>query len=249
MLHAMSDASSTTIVSATELRRVYGEGETAVHALRGITVGFPSGQFAAIMGPSGSGKSTLMHLLAGLDQPTSGSVIVDGKELSTLDDRGLTRLRRDRLGFVFQAFNLVPVLTAEENIVLPLTLAGRKPDKEWHDTLIGAVGLGDRLTHRPAELSGGQQQRVAVARALIHRPAVVFADEPTGNLDSASSDEVLALLRQAVDDFGQTVVMVTHDAHAASVADRIVVLSDGQIVHDGGGESTEGVLDLMKAVA
>jgi putative ABC transport system ATP-binding protein len=237
------------IVSATELTRVYGEGETAVHALRGITTSFPSGQFAAIMGASGSGKSTLMHLLAGLDHATSGSVVVDGEELSTLDDKGLTRLRRDRLGFVFQAFNLVPVLTAEENIVLPLTLAGRKPDKEWHDTLIAAVGLGDRLTHRPSELSGGQQQRVAVARALIHRPAVVFADEPTGNLDSSASDEVLKLLRQAVDEFGQTVVMVTHDAHAASVADRIVVLSDGSVVHDGAGESTEGVLDLMKAVA
>ncbi len=245
----MSDSSSSTIVSATELTKVYGEGETAVHALRGITTGFPSGQFAAIMGPSGSGKSTLMHLLAGLDKPTSGSVIVDGQELAHLDDKGLTRLRRDRLGFVFQAFNLVPVLTAEENIVLPLTLAGKKPDTEWHDTLIAAVGLGDRLTHRPSELSGGQQQRVAVARALIHRPAVVFADEPTGNLDSKSSDEVLALLRHAVDDFGQTVVMVTHDAHAASVADRIVVLTDGKVVHDGAGETTEGVLDLMKAVA
>jgi putative ABC transport system ATP-binding protein len=245
----MSDSSPSTIVSTTEVTRVYGEGETAVHALRGITTGFPSGQFAAIMGPSGSGKSTLMHLLAGLDKPTSGSVVVDGQELAHLDDKGLTRLRRDRLGFVFQAFNLVPVLTAEENIVLPLTLAGKKPDKEWHDTLIAAVGLGDRLTHRPAELSGGQQQRVAVARALIHRPAVVFADEPTGNLDSKSSDEVLALLRHAVDDFGQTVVMVTHDPHAASVADRIVVLTDGQIVHDGAGETTEGVLDLMKAVA
>ena len=193
------------IVSTTELTRVYGEGETAVHALRGVTTSFPSGQYAAIMGPSGSGKSTLMHLLAGLDRPSGGSVVVDGQELATLDDKGLTRLRRDRLGFVFQAFNLVPVLTAEENIVLPLTLAGRKPDKEWHDTLIAAVGLGDRLTHRPSELSGGQQQRVAVARALIHRPAVVFADEPTGNLDSTSSDEVLKLLRQAVDDFGQTV--------------------------------------------
>jgi putative ABC transport system ATP-binding protein len=249
MLRDMTDPSTPAIVSTTELRRVYGEGETAVQALRGVTVAFPAGQFAAIMGPSGSGKSTLMHLLAGLDRPTGGSVVVDGKELAGLDDKGLTRLRRDRLGFVFQAFNLVPVLTAEENIVLPLTLAGRKPDKEWHDTLIAAVGLGDRLTHRPSELSGGQQQRVAVARALIHRPAVVFADEPTGNLDSQSSDEVLGLLRQAVDEFGQTVVMVTHDAHAASVADRIVVLSDGRIVHDGGGESTEGVLDLMKAVA
>ena len=245
----MNDTTSRPIVSTTELRRVYGEGETAVHALRGISTNFPSGQFAAIMGPSGSGKSTLMHLLAGLDRPTAGSVVVDGSELANLDDKALTRLRRDRLGFVFQAFNLVPVLTAEENILLPLTLAGKKPDREWLAQLIAAVGLGDRLDHRPSELSGGQQQRVAVARALIHRPAVVFADEPTGNLDSASSDEVLALLRQAVDEFGQTVVMVTHDAHAASVADRIVVLSDGQIVHDGGGESTEGVLDLMKAVA
>jgi putative ABC transport system ATP-binding protein len=251
MLPGMTDSSPATIVSTTELTRVYGDAhpETAVHALRGVTTGFPSGQFAAIMGPSGSGKSTLMHLLAGLDKPSSGSVVVDGNELAHLDDKGLTRLRRDRLGFVFQAFNLVPVLTAEENIVLPLTLAGKKPDKEWHDTLIAAVGLGDRLTHRPSELSGGQQQRVAVARALIHRPAVVFADEPTGNLDSQSSDEVLGLLRQAVDEFGQTVVMVTHDAHAASVADRIVVLSDGRIVHDGAGETTEGVLDLMKAVA
>jgi putative ABC transport system ATP-binding protein len=245
----MTDPTSRPIVSTSELRRVYGEGDTAVHALAGVTVGFPSGQYAAIMGPSGSGKSTLMHLLAGLDRPTSGSVVVDGAELANLDDRALTRLRRDRLGFVFQAFNLVPVLTAEENILLPLTLAGKKPDKEWLTSLIAAVGLGDRLTHRPAELSGGQQQRVAVARALIHRPAVVFADEPTGNLDSKASDEVLALLRQAVDEFGQTVIMVTHDAHAAAVADRIVVLSDGRVVHDGAGETTEGVLDLMKAVA
>jgi putative ABC transport system ATP-binding protein len=239
----------TAIVSCTDLRRVYGEGEAAVQALRGVTLEFPAGQFTAIMGPSGSGKSTLMHLLAGLDKPTSGSVTVDGREIGGLGDKALTQLRRDRLGFVFQSFNLVPVLTAEENILLPLTLAGRKPDREWLERLIAAVGLGDRLDHRPAELSGGQQQRVAVARALIHRPAVVFADEPTGNLDSHSSDEVLGLLRQAADEFGQTVVMVTHDAHAASVADRIVVLTDGQIVHDGGGESTEGVLDLMKAVA
>jgi putative ABC transport system ATP-binding protein len=237
------------IVATTDLTRVYGEGETAVHALRGVTVAFPVGQFAAIMGPSGSGKSTLMHLLAGLDRPTSGSVRVDGEEIAALDDKGRTRLRRDRLGFVFQAFNLVPVLTAEENILLPLTLAGRKVDREWFDTLIDAVGLRDRLTHRPSELSGGQQQRVAVARALIHRPAVVFADEPTGNLDSKSSEEVLDLLRHAVDDFGQTVVMVTHDAPAASHADRIVVLRDGEIVHDGKAADTEGVLDLMKAVA
>jgi putative ABC transport system ATP-binding protein len=237
------------LVSTKDLARVYGEGETAVHALRGVSVSFPAGQFAAIMGPSGSGKSTLMHLLAGLDRPTSGSVVVDGEEIASLDDKGRTRLRRDRLGFVFQAFNLVPVLTAEENILLPLTLAGRKVDREWLDTLIDAVGLRDRLTHRPAELSGGQQQRVAVARALVHRPAVVFADEPTGNLDSKSSEEVLGLLRHAVDDFGQTVVMVTHDATAAAHADRIVVLRDGEIVHDGPAEDTEGVLDLMKAVA
>jgi putative ABC transport system ATP-binding protein len=237
------------IVSTTELRRVYGDGETAVHALRGVTVAFPAGQFAAIMGPSGSGKSTLMHLLAGLDRPTSGSVVVDGQELAGLDDGALTKLRRNRLGFVFQAFNLVPVLSAEENIMLPLTLAGRKPDREWWDTLIDAVDLRDRLTHRPAELSGGQQQRVALARALVHRPAVVFADEPTGNLDSHSSEEVLALLRQAVDDFGQTVVMVTHDPQAAAVADRIVVLRDGEIVHDGAAKGTEDVLDLMKATA
>jgi putative ABC transport system ATP-binding protein len=242
-------AVSPDIVATTDLTRVYGEGETAVHALRGVTVSFPVGQFAAIMGPSGSGKSTLMHLLAGLDRPTSGSVIVDGQEIAKLDDKGRTRLRRDRLGFVFQAFNLVPVLTAEENILLPLTLAGRKPDREWYDRLIDAVGLRDRLSHRPAELSGGQQQRVAVARALIHRPAVVFADEPTGNLDSKSSEEVLGLLRHAVDDFGQTVVMVTHDAPAAAHADRIVVLRDGEIVHDGTAQDTEGVLDLMKAVA
>ena len=200
------------------------------------------------MGPSGSGKSTLMHLLAGLDTATSGSVTIDGREIGGLGDKALTMLRRDRLGFVFQSYNLVPVLTAEENILLPLTLAGRKPDREWLDGLIDSVDLRDRLTHRPAELSGGQQQRVAVARALVHRPAVVFADEPTGNLDTAASDEVLGLLRRAVDDLGQTVVMVTHDAQAASVADRIVVLRDGEVVHDGQGESTEGVLDLMKAV-
>jgi putative ABC transport system ATP-binding protein len=237
------------IVSTEDLRRTYGEGETAVHALAGVTLDFPQAQFTAIMGPSGSGKSTLMHLLAGLDTPTSGSVTIEGEELSRLDDKGLTKLRRDRLGFVFQAFNRVPVLTAEENITLPLTLAGRKPDQAWLDQLIDTVGLRDRLTHRPSELSGGQQQRVALARALVHRPAVVFADEPTGNLDSHSSEEVLRLLRQAVDEFDQTVIMVTHDAVAAAVADRIVVLSDGKVVHDGGSQTTEGVLDLMKAVA
>ena len=185
------------IVSCTDLGRVYGEGEAAVHALRGVSLEFPAGQYTAIMGPSGSGKSTLMHLLAGLDKPTSGTVTVDGREIGGLGDKALTQLRRDRLGFVFQSFNLVPVLTAEENILLPLTLAGSKVDKVWLDQLIESVGLRDRLTHRPSELSGGQQQRVAVARALVHRPAVVFADEPTGNLDTNSSEEVLGLLRTA----------------------------------------------------
>jgi len=239
----------TDIVSCSDLSRVYGEGEAAVHALRGVTLRFPAGQYTVIMGPSGSGKSTLMHLLAGLDSPSGGSVTVDGREIGGLNDKALTTLRRDRLGFVFQSFNLVPVLTAEENILLPLSLAGRKIDREWLDGLIDSVDLSDRLTHRPAELSGGQQQRVAIARALVHRPAVVFADEPTGNLDTNASEEVLGLLRRAVDELGQTVVMVTHDAQAASVAARIVVLRDGAVVHDGGGESTEGVLDLMKAVA
>jgi putative ABC transport system ATP-binding protein len=237
------------IVSTADLRRTYGEGETAVHALAGVTLDFPAGQYTAIMGPSGSGKSTLMHLLAGLDRPTSGLVEIEGQDISKLDDAGLTRLRRDRLGFVFQAFNLVPVLTALENITLPLTLAGRKPDQAWLDELIETVGLRDRLTHRPSELSGGQQQRVAVARALVHRPAVVFADEPTGNLDSHSSEEVLGLLRRAVDEFGQTVIMVTHEPMAAAVASRLVVLDDGKVVHDGEGRDADGVLDLMKAVA
>ncbi len=241
-------AGAMNIVSTADLRRTYGEGETAVHALAGVTLSFPAAQFTAIMGPSGSGKSTLMHLLAGLDKPSSGSVVVDGQELAGLGDSGLTALRRDRLGFVFQAFNLVPVLTAEENIKLPLTLAGRQIDQEWFDLLVDTIGLRDRLTHRPAELSGGQQQRVAVARALVHRPAVLFADEPTGNLDSHSSEEVLGLLRQAVDEFDQTVIMVTHEAAAASVADRIVILRDGEVVRDGAGTDAEGVLDLMKAV-
>jgi putative ABC transport system ATP-binding protein len=214
-----------------------------------VSVGFERGRFSAIMGPSGSGKSTLMHILAGLDRPTSGTVMLDGDEISGLDDGELTRLRRDKLGFVFQFFNLIPVLTAEENVLLPLSIAGRKPDAVWVERLIETVGLADRRTHRPAELSGGQQQRVAVARALVSRPAVVFADEPTGNLDSRSSEEVLGLLRTAVDEFGQTVVMVTHDPEAASYADRLVVLRDGLVVHDGEAGSAEEVIELMKAVA
>ena len=236
------------IVEASELCRRYGEGEAAVDALTDVSVSFPAARFTAIMGPSGSGKSTLMHLLAGLDRPTSGSVRLDGVELTGLDDRALTNLRRDRIGFIFQTFNLLPVLSAEENILLPLSIAGRKPDREWLDRLIDTVGIRDRLSHRPAELSGGQQQRVAVARALVSKPAVVFADEPSGNLDSKASGDVLTLLRGAVDGFGQTVVMVTHDAHAASFADRLLVLADGRIVHDGEVGSAEQALDLMKAV-
>ena len=238
----------TDIVSATDLRRRYGEGEAAVDALAGIDLAIRRGELTAIMGASGSGKSTLMHLMAGLDTPTSGTVTLGGVRLDELDDRRLTELRRDKVGFIFQAFNLLPVLTAEENLVLPLTIAGRKPDPEWLESLVQTVGLGDRRTHRPSELSGGQQQRVAVARALITRPAVVFADEPTGNLDSNASAEVLVLLRRAVDEYDQTVVMVTHDAGAAAYADRLLVLADGRLAHDGPALSTEHVIDVMKAV-
>jgi putative ABC transport system ATP-binding protein len=237
------------IISAQDVSRRYGEGEAAVDALSGVTVDFEPRRLTAIMGPSGSGKSTLMHILAGLDRPTGGRVLVDGADLGELDDRHLTELRREKLGFVFQFFNLLPVLSAEENIVLPLSIAGRRPDPAWLDQLIDTVGLDDRRTHRPSQLSGGQQQRVAVARALITRPAVVFADEPTGNLDSKSSAEVLGLLRRSVDELGQTVVMVTHDPAAAAIADRILVLVDGRVVHDGPAGDEEAVLDIMKSVA
>jgi putative ABC transport system ATP-binding protein len=237
------------IVTATDVRRRYGEGDAAVNALAGVSVGFERGRFSAIMGPSGSGKSTLMHILAGLDRPTSGSVSLDGTEITGLDDAALTKLRRDKLGFIFQFFNLIPVLTAQENVVLPLSIAGEKPDREWIERLITTVELGDRRTHRPAELSGGQQQRVAVARALASKPAVVFADEPTGNLDTRSSEEVLRLLRQSVDELGQSVVMVTHDPEAASYADRLIVLRDGLVVHDGAGGTASEVIELMKDVA
>jgi putative ABC transport system ATP-binding protein len=243
------DTDSTPLVSATDLTRVYGEGEASVRALDGISVDFPAGRFTAIMGPSGSGKSTLMHILAGLDRPTTGSVSLDGLALEGLSDKELTEVRRDKVGFVFQSFNLLPVLTAEENILLPLSIAGRKPDGAWVSRLVDTVKLGDRLSHRPSELSGGQQQRVAVARALASRPSVVFADEPTGNLDSKSSTELLQLLRRSVDEFGQTIIMVTHDAGAASHADRLLLLADGRIVHDGSADSPEAVLDLIKAVA
>jgi putative ABC transport system ATP-binding protein len=236
------------VVVASDVSRRYGEGDAAVDALVDVSTGFERGRFTAIMGPSGSGKSTLMHILAGLDRPTSGTVSLDGEEITSLDDAELTKLRRDKLGFVFQFFNLLPVLTAEENLVLPLSIAGRKPDREWLDQLIRTVGLEDRRTHRPSELSGGQQQRVAVARALVSKPAVVFADEPTGNLDSKASADVLALLRQAVDQFGQTVIMVTHDPSAATHADRLVTLSDGAIVHDAAPGSSDEVIELMKQV-
>jgi putative ABC transport system ATP-binding protein len=232
--------------SVIDATKVYGKGTTEVRALDGVTLDFPSGQFSAIMGPSGSGKSTLMHCVAGLDTLTSGQVRVGGVELTRLDDKHLTLLRRDRIGFVFQAYNLVPTLTALENITLPATLAGRKPDKGWLDTFIGTVGLGDRLAHRPSELSGGQQQRVAVARALAARPEIVFADEPTGNLDSHASAEILAFLRQAARELGQTVVMVTHDPVAASYAGRVVFLNDGRIVDELAEPTPERVLDHLK---
>jgi putative ABC transport system ATP-binding protein len=236
------------VVIATEVTRRYGEGDAAVDALAGVSTAFDRNRFTAIMGPSGSGKSTLMHILAGLDRPTSGSVTLDGVEITGLDDGELTRLRRDKLGFVFQFFNLLPVLTAEENVLLPLSIAGRKPDPAWLERLIGTVGLEDRRTHRPAELSGGQQQRVAVARALVSKPAVLFADEPTGNLDSKSSQDVLGLLRQAVDEFGQTVIMVTHEPAAASHADRLITLRDGRLVHDEVPGSTDEVIELLKQI-
>jgi putative ABC transport system ATP-binding protein len=240
---------ATPIVTADHLQRRFGEGEAAIDALDGVTLELPAGAFTAIMGPSGSGKSTLMHVLAGLDKPTGGAVTIDGVDLSTLDDRKLTELRRDKVGFIFQSFNLLPVLTAQENIELPLKIAGRDVDGAWRDQIVQTVHIGDRLTHHPSELSGGQQQRVAVARALISKPAVVFADEPTGNLDSQSSAEVLQLLRQSVDELGQTVVMVTHDANAAAIADRVVVLADGKIVHDGAAGTADEVHDLLRTVA
>jgi putative ABC transport system ATP-binding protein len=219
-------------VAASALTRTYGAGESAVHALRGVSLTVPAGQFTAIMGPSGSGKSTLMHLLAGLDTPDSGSVHVAGEDITRMSDRQLTRLRRRHIGFVFQSFNLLPTLTAEENVVLPLVIAGRKPEAAAVDALLERMGLLERRDHRPRELSGGQQQRVAVARALIGRPTVLFADEPTGNLDSRAGAEVLQLLREAVDRDGQTTIMVTHDARAAAIADRVLSLADGRVVSD-----------------
>jgi putative ABC transport system ATP-binding protein len=234
------------VVSAREVVRRYGEGETAVDALRGVSLEVERGRLTAVMGPSGSGKSTLMHILAGLDRPTSGEVYIDGTSIGELGDTELTRLRRRHIGFVFQFFNLLPMLTAEENVVLPLSIAGKKPEREWFRDLIGKVGLQDRLEHRPAELSGGQQQRVAIARALVSRPTVVLADEPTGNLDSATSGEILQLMRDSVDSYGQTTVMVTHDANAAAIADRILFLADGLIVREFGKTTAHQVLETME---
>jgi len=233
---------------AVDAVKVYGRGEAAVHALDGVNVDFATGRFTAIMGPSGSGKSTLMHMLAGLDTLTSGSVFVGDVDLGTLNDKKLTQLRRDRVGFVFQAFNLIPTLTAAENITLPLKLAGRKPDQPWLDNVVETVGLGSRLGHRPSELSGGQQQRVAVARALASKPHIIFADEPTGNLDSRTGAEILAFMRQAVRELGQTIVMVTHDPVAASYADRAVFLADGRIVDEITDPTATSVLDHMRTL-
>jgi putative ABC transport system ATP-binding protein len=245
---AMLDHVRTAAARAVDLRKVYGEGAAAVEALRGVSVDFAEGEFTAIMGPSGSGKSTLLHCLAGLDMPTSGTVFIGDVDLTSLSERQLTRLRRDRVGFVFQAYNLVPTLTAEENITLPLDIAGRDLDRAWFDRVVDAVGLRERLSHLPSELSGGQQQRVAGARALVSRPEVVFADEPTGNLDSRASAELLTFLRSAVDDHGQTIVMVTHDATAAGQSDRVTFLADGRVVDEMRSPTSDKVFDRLKSL-
>ena len=237
------------VVAASELSRRYGSGDTAVDALRGVSLEVARGELVAVMGPSGSGKSTLMHVLAGLDRPTSGTVTIDGVEIGSLNDKRLTNLRRRHIGFVFQFFNLLPMLTAEENVLLPLSIAGSKPEAEWFAALMDAVGLDDRRSHRPAELSGGQQQRVAVARALVSRPTVLFADEPTGNLDSATGAEILELIRRSVEDYGQTTVMVTHDPRAAAIADRILFIADGEIVRELGPSSQADVLEALNEVS
>ena len=244
-----TSALAPTVVAATGITRRYGEGDTCVHALRGVSLDVARGKLTAVMGPSGSGKSTLMHILAGLDRPTEGEVEIESTSITELNDTELTKLRRKHIGFIFQFFNLLPMLTAEENVVLPLKLAGRKPDRAWVDELTGKVGLSDRLSHRPAELSGGQQQRVAIARALISRPTVMFADEPTGNLDSTTSAEILELVRDSVTSFGQTTVMVTHDPNAAAIAGRVLFLADGRIVKDLGPSSAHEILEAVEEVS
>jgi putative ABC transport system ATP-binding protein len=243
-----TEATTNVAARAEDLWKVYGTGEAEVHALRGVNVSLPRGRFTAIMGPSGSGKSTLMHCLAGLDSVSRGEVYIGGTRVTGLSDRQLTALRRVEVGFVFQQFNLLPTLTAEENILLPLSIAGRKPDREWYRRVIDTVGLADRLHHKPSQLSGGQQQRVACARALVSRPQVVFADEPTGNLDSRSGAEVLGFLQRSVRDHGQTIVMVTHDPNAASYADRVIFLADGQVVDEIQHPTADSVLDTMKSL-
>ena len=242
--HIDQKVASSPAARAVELTKTYGKGDAAVRALDNVSVEFERGRFTAVMGPSGSGKSTLMHCMAGLDSPTSGRSFVGGQEIDLLDDAGLTELRRDEIGFVFQSFNLVPTLTAGENITLPSDLAGAKIDKAWFDYLVGALGIADRLSHRPSELSGGQQQRVACARALIRRPELIFADEPTGNLDSSSSGEVLGFLRSSVDEHGQSIVMVTHDPRGAAYADRVVFLADGRLVGELASPTADSVLEL-----
>jgi putative ABC transport system ATP-binding protein len=237
------------VVTAADVRRRYGDKTTAVDALRGVSLEIAPGRLTAVMGPSGSGKSTLMHILAGLDQPTQGTVSIAGVDLTKLSDTQLTKLRREHIGFIFQFFNLLPMLTAKENVLLPLSIAGEKPDKAWFDELTAKVGLTDRLSHRPSELSGGQQQRVAIARALVSRPTVMFADEPTGNLDSKTSGEILDLLRGSVESLGQTTVMVTHDARAAAIADRILFLADGLIVKELGPSSAHQILKTLEEVS
>jgi putative ABC transport system ATP-binding protein len=237
------------VVLASDLTRRFGEGDTAVDALRGVSLEVEGGQLTAIMGPSGSGKSTLMHILAGLDSPTTGDVRIAGTAIGSLSDAQLTKLRRKHIGFVFQFFNLLPMLTARDNILLPLSIAGTRPDRAWFDELVAKVGLTDRLSHRPSEMSGGQQQRVAIARALVSRPTVMFADEPTGNLDSRTSTEILRLLRDSVTTYGQTTVMVTHDANAAAIADRVLFLADGLIVRDLGPSTAREILDTLEQVS
>jgi putative ABC transport system ATP-binding protein len=241
--------SGATVVAARDVSRVYGAGETAVQALRDVSLDIPKGQFTAVMGPSGSGKSTLMHILAGLDRPTSGTVSIDGTEITQMGDQELTLLRRNHVGFIFQFFNLLPMLTAEENVTLPLDLAGEKHDKAWIDEILEKVGLSDRRKHRPSELSGGQQQRVAIARALVSKPTVLFADEPTGNLDSKTGEEILVLLRDSVETYGQTTLMVTHEARAAAMADRVLFLADGAIVKDVGRSTATDVLAALNELA